>query len=528
VPRGRHARKRGKSVASQGMRAHRGKLSPLATDAHRALLNLMPAAAPNFLAAFQRVLFATLIPALATLMAIAAAGCSHLDRMKPTIAAFESGAYAKAESTFEPLLEGRRESNKDRTLYELEGGMIFAAAGDTERSMGALNYADEEMWKYLDEAPDVRVTEQAAAILTNQTVVTYRGTTYDRVMCSTYQALNHLARGNLEAAGVSLRRAYEWQRDAVEKNAKEIEALEEKANAAGASKGYDAKAAQKDPTTRAGLESAYGEIRDMKGYAEFAVPYSTYLQALRFQLTGRSDEMAQATVAYRRVVGMLPDADRAYVEEDAKLAEAVSQGAPMPSMVYVLCETGMAPELVEFKISIPLFIRQVPYVGAAFPVLKFQSGGTSSFIVRAGNARYSSSTLTDMDSVIGGDFNRRLPAIITMTLVSSATKAIATYIAEEAANRSSKTAAWIASIGGAIYQLATNSADLRTWLTLPKQVLYARFPAPAEGSFEVDLGDGQKIGPIAVESGGTTIVHVRAPRAGAPPAVRTMRFPQQR
>ena len=479
---------------------------------------------PDFLASLRRAL----PPALAVAsIALLAAGCSHLDRMKPTVAAFESGAYAKSASTYEPLLESRRESNKDRTLYELEGGLIFAAAGDAERSMGALNFADQEMWKYLDEEPDVRVSEQAAAILTNQTIVTYRGTTYDRVMCSTYQALNHLARGDLEAAGVSLRRAYEWQRDAVAKNAKEIEALEAKANAAGASKGYDAQAAQRDPKTSAGLDSAYGEIREMQGYAEFAVPYSTYLQALRFQLTGRSDEMAQATVAYRRVVGMLPNADRGYAEDDAKLAEAVSQGSPMPPMVYVLCETGMAPELVEFKISIPLFIRQVPYVGAAFPVLKFQPGAVSSFIVRAGNERYSSSTLTDMDRVIGGDFNRRLPAIITMTLVSSATKAIATYLAEEAANRSGKTAAWIASISGAIYQLATNSADLRTWLTLPKQVLYARFPAPASGSFEVDLGDGQRIGPIAVESGGTTIVHVRAPRVGAPPAVRTMRFPQQ-
>jgi hypothetical protein len=76
-----------------------------------------------------------------------------------------------------------------------------------------------------------------------------------------------------------------------------------------------------------------------------------------------------------------------------------------------------------------------------------------------------------------------------------------------------------------VYQLATNSADLRTWMTLPKEVLYARFPAPSDGTVSVDLGDGQRIGPLAVESRGVTLVHVRLPGNGATPAVRTMRFP---
>jgi hypothetical protein len=80
-------------------------------------------------------------------------------------------------------------------------------------------------------------------------------------------------------------------------------------------------------------------------------------------------------------------------------------------------------------------------------------------------------------------------------------------------------------LGCAIYQIGTNNADLRIWLTLPKQVLYARFPAPADGTVEIELGDGQRIGPISAESSGATIVHVRSPRMGAAPAVRTMRFP---
>ena len=469
-----------------------------------------------------------LAPAFLLALLVVAAplvGCSHQDRMKPIINFYEMGDYAAASKEIVPLLKDRRDSEKDRTIYELEAGAIYAASGELALSIQSFGHADERMWKYLDEEPEVRISEQAAAILTNQTVVTYRGRAHDRIMCTTYQALNQLAEGNLESAGVSLRRAYEWQRDAVENNAKEIEALEAKSKAASEEKSYDAQAALDDEGVKTGLESEYGPIREMKGYAEFAIPYSTYLQALQHQLTGRADALAQATVEFRRVAGMLSETDRIYAEADAQLAEAAATGAPIPPMVYVFFETGMAPWLKEFRLDIPLFMRQVPYVGAAFPVLKFNEGAVTGFTVRAGTQSYASSLLTDMDRVIADDFNRRLPAIITLTIVSSATKAIATYFAQQAAYQQNPNAAIFVAIAAAAYQIGTNSADLRTWLTLPKQVLYARFPAPNEGTIEIDLGDGQKIGPLAVESKGATIVHLRLPKAGVQTAVRSMRIP---
>ncbi len=472
----------------------------------------------------------TLRPPIVALVlaATALAGCSHADRMRSTVAAFERGAYPKASEEVSELLKDRRDSSKDRLLYELEAGCVFTAAGDAARAEKSLRWADEEMWRYLDSEPDVRVSEQAAAIATNQTIVRYRGTTYDRIMCPTYLALGQLAKGDLEAAGVSLRRAYEWQRDAVEKNAKEIESLERKARKRAEEKGYDANRAMEDARTKEGLESAYGPIREMRGYAEFAIPYATYLQSMQQMLTGRADAAAQAVVGFRKVAGMLRESDRGYAEADAKAAEDASLGKRQPPTVYVLVESGMAPALEEFKISIPLFSRELPYIGAAFPVLKMRAGGPSGFTARAGNASHPSMLLTDMDAVVAGDFNRRLPAIITMTIISSASKAVGTYFLQEAAETGGNNTAakWVA-FGAAIYQAATNSADLRTWLTLPKEVLYARFDAPADGFVSVDLGDGQRIGPLAVESEGDTVVHIRVPGSGATPAVRTMRFPRR-
>ena len=450
--------------------------------------------------------------------------CSHQDRMKPVIDAYEAGNYPRATDALMPLLKDRRDSEKDRTIYELEAGAIYATSGDLAKSIASFGSADERMWKYLDDSAEVRISEQAVAILSNQTIINYFGRTYDRIMCSTYQALNHLAQANLDAAGVSLRRAYEWQRDAVAKNTKEIEALQEKAAENSSAHNYDSARAMEDTQFKSGLDSAYGPLREMKGYTEYAIPYSTYLQALQFQLTGRPEAIAEATVAFRRVAGMLSASDRMYALEDAAIAEASAGGAALPPTVYVLFETGMGPWLKELRIDIPLFMQAVPYVGAAFPVLKFKDGAVTGFTARANGQSYASSMLTDMDRVVADEFNQRLPAIITLTLVSSATKAVATYFAQQQAQSRGGNAALFIAIAGAIYQVSTNSADLRIWLTLPKQVLYARFPAPANGRFELDLGDGQRIGPIAVESTGTTIVHLRSPRMGVVPVVRTMHF----
>lgn len=459
------------------------------------------------------------IVAVASLLA----GCSHKYRMKDILVAYEAGNYPDAVTKLEPLLADRRDSEKDQTLYELEAGAVYSAARDLEKSIAAFRTADERMWPYMDVKPDVRVSEQVAAFFTNQTIIAYTGRPHDRIMCLTYQALNHLERGDLDKAGIALRRAQEWQQDAKDRYADEIEKLEQQANArAKSEQNFDAKRAQGDPAVQQGLDARYKPIRNLQSYADFTVPYTSLLRGLRLQFSGSNTSIADARTVLSNTAAMLPEKQRSYVLEDVKLADDMTRGAAFTPSVYVIVETGMAPRLDSFELNIPLFIPAVPYIGAAFPVLKVQEGAVSGFTARAGSSAYPSSLLTDMDSVVGGDFNRRLPGIIALTIASSATKALATYAAQEAAGDG--VGRWIAAGVGAVYQFAVNDADLRTWVTLPKQVLYARFPAPADGVVSVDLGDGQRVGPINVEAKGATIVHVRTPRVGAAPATRVMRF----
>jgi len=116
-----------------------------------------------------------------------------------------------------------------------------------------------------------------------------------------------------------------------------------------------------------------------------------------------------------------------------------------------------------------------------------------------------------MDAVVAQDFNHRLPGIIVATLVSSATKALATYGAQ-------KVGGGVGAAAGALFQAATNSADLRCWLTLPKRVLWARVDRPASGDISIRMSDGQAI-TVKVPDEAVSVVRIRTVNAGTKPSV---------
>ncbi len=67
-------------------------------------------------------------------------------------------------------------------------------------------------------------------------------------------------------------------------------------------------------------------------------------------------------------------------------------GQPVTPTTYVIFETGVAPVREQIRIDIPLFIagsRDVPYLGAAFPVLRLEGGQLPSLVVAGAGGRAS-------------------------------------------------------------------------------------------------------------------------------------------
>ncbi len=452
---------------------------------------------------------------LAVLGAVLLSACSHNHRMREVDVAFAQADWTKAA---DQMLQVEQEFAKDSVnalVFHLEAGEVLQSAGDTGGSVRSFDAAYAIARPYLDEKAEVSISAEAAALVTNQTVRPFRGRPIDRIMMNALQAINYWSVGRVGEAGVELNRAWLWQQDAVERNAKRITELQAKVDERARSSSYNVTAAQRDPVFSSQARTAYAPVRGMQGYADYAVPYVTFLRGAWFWSTGRASDLDQARQAFERVAAMLPETDRAHAMEDLAMVEAALAGRGMPDMAWVVLESGLAPSLKELRIDIPLFIAEVPYVGAAFPEPVFRQMGPAGFTVTAGEQSVRSSLLTDIDSAWGRQFNDELPAIITATLLSSATKAILTWQLQE------HLGTWGA-VAGALYQVGLNSADLRTWTTLPKRVLSARVPVPPDRRIMIAIDGGEAIGPIECPVGHSTIVHLRGTAVGRPCAVRTL------
>lgn len=454
-------------------------------------------------------------PVAACPLVFVLAACSHNHRMREVDQAFAAGDWTKAAEDVREIEHSFADDQVNALIFHLEAGEVLQTAGDTAGSLQSFDAAYAIARPYLDEKAEVSVSAEAAALVTNQTVRPFRGRPIDRILMNAIQAINYWSTGRVAEAGVELNRAKVWQEEAVERCADRIAQLQKQVDARSKKDGYDTGRAERDPVFSGQAAAAYAPVRAMQGYADYEVPYVSFLRGAWFWSTGEASDLEQARQAFERVAGMLPEADRASADADVVMARAASSGGAAPDMAWVVLESGLAPSLKELRLDIPLFIPEVPYVGAAFPEPVFRAMGPEGFTVQAGGATARSSLLTDIDSAWGRQFNDELPAVITATLLSSATKAILTWQMQE------QLGGWGA-VAGAIYQVAVNSADLRTWTTLPKKVLVARMPVPPDRVLTIVVDGGETIGPLECPAGRTTIIHLRGTAAGKPCAVRTL------
>ena len=140
---------------------------------------------------------------------------------------------------------------------------------------------------------------------------------------------------------------------------------------------------------------------------------------------------------------------------------------------------------------------------------------TSSTTTTASSTTATTSPIASMDGVIGLDFKNELPVVITKTIASTITKAVAAYAINQAASQqgNSEGAAIIqlvALISTVVYQAAVNIADTRTWTTLPKEFQVCRFPTPPDRKIVLETPNGiQKI-PVTIGDGTINIVYVKS------------------
>ncbi len=452
-------------------------------------------------------------------------GCSsYKDETQALRQAWQAGNDQSAAS-IAAAAANDKDDGVDQIVFRLEEGSALRAAGDYTGSIVAFQEADAEMSQY-DAGAEIRLAAEAGATLTNQSYLPYTGTAYDKIMLNTYQALNYLQLGQYDDARVFLNRALERQREAVNANAERIAeanaAAKESSNKAKSSssaseKNYDVERAERDPNFQRQLSSVYGYLDQLKAYAPYVNPFTVYLDGV-FHLAQATDlpDVERAAKSFQRTASMIGPND--YLAGDDAAVQALLSGQPLEPTTYVFFETGMGPYRDETRIDIPVFIfgaNGVPYVGAAFPKLKMSGQYVPYLDVGAAGKNFRTKTLCSMDSVVAQEFDNELPIIVTKTLISAGAKAAITYGLYEAtkSNDSLSTAVMIAST---IYQAAMNKADLRSWITLPKEIQFARFPTPADRKLTLTQPTGGQKITLTLEPGLVNVVYVKSNSNAAP------------
>lgn len=447
------------------------------------------------------------------------------------LASYERGDFINAATIAKRLAENSE--HRDRVLYRLEEGTVHRAAGQFADSNLALDEADD-MAAEFDEKPDVSISQETLATLTNLASLDYKGYCYDRVMMNTYKVLNHLESGDPDKARIEINRLYEQQQQAVERYAKKIEKSEEELRQIGdrSDQSYDLSRAEQDPKVRQATEAALEGVKDMSAYELYVNPFAEYVKAL-YYLGAAADaaEREKAVTAFRRLAGMIHND---YVLQDLQTAEDAANGGEVPPTTYVIFETGMAPQRTAFRIDVPVFVASVAtrrdlgvdYVGASIPVLQWGPMGPDYLEAVAAGTAYRTMMVCDMDAVIGREFRNELPTVIAKTLISAGLKAAAAYGINQATRKDS-TARIISGLATVVWQVGTNQADLRTWRTLPKQFQIARLPTPPDRRVQLAV-PGSAPTVVELSQGTINVIYVKSVSPIVPLAIRqfTIKGPQ--
>ena len=423
---------------------------------------------------------------------------SYPSQMQPIKQQVQAKQYKLAQTA----LDSHRE-DADKILYMMERGRVSQIANDKKSSIEDFKQVIEAMEANEDKAK-ISLTDTAAqgsALLTNDNAIPYTGDGYERVFVHQYQAMNYLFSNDLDAARVEVKRANIEQQVALNEHEDELAAAEEKGRefADGNKTFMDAFSA---------MESVAGKVKN-----SFQNAYTFYVSGLIYEILGKPND---AYIDYKKALEIFPD--NVYVQKDVlRLAkqlsmkddyetfkkrysvEASNPGKDEGELV-VLFEHGFAPAKTET--SVPVFTgKQVQKV--AFPIyaLQWQPPSSLKVSIEGKGTVGETSPIVYVQAMAVKALQEELPAMLTRQILRVVAK-------KEMAEQAGKASPW-AKLGADIFNIVSENADRRSWLTLPNDAQILRSPLP-QGEYQLNLNNGKAAGvmKVKVEPGKRTVVRV--------------------
>jgi hypothetical protein len=402
--------------------------------------------------------------------AVALLACSCATYNQRTAAAlgdFQSGRFEAARKAFaDPDTTG------SEFLGPTEAGTVALTAGDWGRAREHLDQAAAYVREVEDRAlvSATEAAESLASLAINESVKSYYGEGYERVMIHVMLALTYLGEGSLQGVWVEVQRA--------NKLLESEETLYEKSYKAGGMGNFMSAVAYE----------LYGELAD------------AYIDYKRMEAKGVGTELAgRALVRLGTRLGR-DDELPTWIERYGPDVERPDGAAS----VVLLAGVGLGPYKEEATLTLPLPGGTVQW---SVPTLRRrpQPVGRLALVHVPSGTRVTSSELENVAQVAAANLDDR----IGWLAAKSAARAGLKYAATNALAEEHGAIGWIV---GSVFTMATERADLRCWTTLPDSWHGARmFLAPGvhELSLEAVGGQSTTLGTYELERGETLVVIAR-------------------
>jgi len=416
--------------------------------------------------------------ALPFVLTLTLSGCSAMrsydDELKQTINLIGQGQVDQALT----LHESNNTGGNFDLLYYLEKGELLRLKNQYKDSAAAWLLADQKVNEWENEAK-IRagaVLENVGAVMLNDKTRRYDGHDYEKVMLSTQLALDHLLSGDWNAARTEIKKTHEREAVIAEINAKDTEALEEESK-------------EKGITTT---------FKDLNGYpvetlnsAEVTALKNGYQSAFSHYLAGfvyeALNEPGLASPGYRQAIELQPNIK---ILEDglATLETRPSLRRPTETDVLFVVESGTAPALSSVTIPVPVIVSNLGVIPISFPVL--HSDPTHilqpSSIGIDGKDNLPLAAVTSLDAMSKRALRDDMPGIIVRGIVRAAAKTMS-----QKALMDQGGGAAIAGIALNVANVITESADERTWRTLPATISIGRATLPS-GKHDIVIGNSKQ------------------------------------
>ncbi|MEI4552080.1 hypothetical protein [Pseudoalteromonas spongiae] len=431
---------------------------------------------------------------------------NYTEQLTPARNALQSANIQQAAS----LLPTHSVNNVSNTLGQLENARVSQLSENYTDSKVAFENALHQIDKQ-NFAANIEISEglqTTASFLTNDNVRDYRVPYFEQTMVHTLQSLNYVALKNIEGALVEVRRANLVQQQALKKNQNELE-----------------KAAAKTSLDLNDLYSRYPTMDDMIGSVKngFQNAFTFYLSGFLYEATG---EYNAAYIDYKRAIDIYPE--NTYLQQDilrlAKYlgfsdeydyfkarfnAEPLTKNNQVP--VLVLIEQGLIPEKKEARIDLPIFTSRddIRFYSVALPSYVNNHEYAAPVSINIGEQTLQSETIVKLSALAAKDLKERMPGIVA--------RQITRLIAKEQFRKSAaRNGGDVGNIIATLYNLASERADTRSWLTLANNYQIAKtYLTSGEHTLSINLNgithpvsfstDGNKSVLIKVVNLGSTL-----------------------